>query len=141
MLYTIYSNSYEVLRACLIESFGTEGQRKPFEPIRIISGSRLINNELMLSIAREKGICSGFEFWTIDNWFFNYVGFGLGVGGHSQEFIWLLWRLLDDEFIGSHPRLCNYFKSHEQHINRDLLRYQLAKELASVFYKLSLIHI
>ena len=109
MLHTVYSNSYEILRTYLMHSIGAKTTQSTLEPIRIISGSRLINNELMLSIAKEQGICAGIDFWTMNNWFRNYLGFGLSEGGQSQKFIWLLWTLLDDDFIQAHPRLKKYF--------------------------------
>ena len=135
MLHTVYSNSYEILRTYLIHTLGTEATHEPFEPIRVVSGSRIINNELMLSIANEQNICAGIDFWTMDNWFHNYVGFGLGAGGQSQEFIWLLWQLLDDQFIQTYPRLNHFFQKRSKHSERDLLRYDLAQNVARVFYK------
>ena len=135
MLHTVYSNSYEILRTYLIHTLGAETTHEPFDPIRVVSGSRIINNELMLSIAKEQNICAGIDFWTMENWFHNYVGFGLGVGGQSQEFIWLLWQLLDDQFIQTYPRLKHFFQKRSTHTDRDLLRYDLAKNVARVFYK------
>lgn len=135
MLHTVYSNSYEILRAYLMHSIGANNSQSALKPIRIISGSRLINNELMLSIAKEKGICAGIDFWTINNWFRNYLGYGLSEGGQSQAFIWQLWELLDDDFIQSDERLRKHFEHREKVMDRDLLRYELAKNVATVFEK------
>lgn len=135
MLHTVYSNSYEILRTYLMHSIGAKTTQSTLEPIRIISGSRLINNELMLSIAKEQGICAGIDFWTMNNWFRNYLGFGLSEGGQSQKFIWLLWTLLDDDFIQAHPRLKKYFEQREKIMDRDLLRYDFAKDVSTVFEK------
>ncbi len=135
MIETVYSNSYEILRAALIHSLGSASGANPFVLPRIISGSRLINNDLMLEIAREKGICAGIDFWTLDNWFHNYMGFGLGEANQSQDFLWTIWRALDEDFIALHPRLMHYFGASGQKANRALLRYELSKNIATVFYK------
>ena len=83
MLYTIYSNAFEVLEAYFCAQIKAQKSHHPaelFKPIRVISGSAAINQRLRLSLARNSGICAGVDFWTTQSWLHNYSGIGLGSG-------------------------------------------------------------
>lgn len=137
MLKTVYSNAYEILEAYLTAEL-TEDKKtgaNPFDRIRVISSSGAINNRLRQHIAQSSGICSGVDFWTTASWFHNYVGIGVGDPEEAQDFLWVIWSVLTDEFIAKHPRLATFFSHRESTAEKALARYELAGKIASVFDK------
>ena len=137
MLYTIYSNAFEVLEAYFCAQIKAQKSHHPaelFKPIRVISGSAAINQRLRLSLARNSGICAGVDFWTTQSWLHNYSGIGLGSAATNQDFVWIIWAALDSEFISAHPRLSHYFEN-KSGLEFARARYELSCKIAAVFDK------
>ena len=109
MLKTVYSNAYEILEAYLTTEI-TEDKK-------------------------QSGICSGVDFWTTRSWFHNYAGIGVGEPEEAQDFLWVIWSVLDDEFINRHERLRIFFSHRVTDKEKALARYELARKIASVFDK------
>lgn len=137
MLKTVYSNAYEILEAYLTAEI-TEDKKQsadPFERVRVISATSAINNRLRQHLAQVNGICSGVDFWTTQSWFHNYAGIGVGEPEEAQDFLWVIWSVLDDEFINRHERLRTFFSHRVTDKEKALARYELARKIASVFDK------
>lgn len=137
MLKTVYSNAYEILEAYLTAEI-TEDKKQsadPFERVRVISATGAINNRLRQHLAQANGICSGVDFWTTRSWFHNYAGIGVGEPEEAQDFLWVIWSVLDDEFINRHERLRIFFSHRVTDKEKALARYELARKIASVFDK------
>ena len=137
MLKTVYSNAYEILEAYLTAEI-TEDKKQsadPFERVRVISATSAINNRLRQHLAQVNGICSGVDFWTTQSWFHNYAGIGVGEPEEAQDFLWVIWSVLDDEFINRHERLRIFFSHRVTDKEKALARYELARKIASVFDK------
>ena len=137
MLKTVYSNAYEILEAYLTTEI-TEDKKQsadPFERVRVISANGAINNRLRQHLAQANGICSGVDFWTTRSWFHNYAGIGVGEPEEAQDFLWVIWSVLDDEFINRHERLRIFFSHRVTDKEKALARYELARKIASVFDK------
>lgn len=137
MLKTIYSNAYEILEAYLSTEI-TEDKRcshNPFERVRVISSTGAINNRLRQHLAKINGVCSGIDFWTTESWFHNYAGIGVGEPEENQDFLWVIWSVLTDDFITHFDRLRTYFSNQQTSKDKALARYELARKIASVFDK------
>lgn len=137
MLYTFYSNAFEILEAYFctqIQAQKSCNSAELFKPIRVISGSAAINQRLRLTLARQYGICAGIDFWTTQSWLHNYSGIGLGSAATNQDFVWIIWAALDSQFINQHPRLAHYFKN-KSDAEFARARYELSCKIAAVFNK------
>lgn len=135
MLHTFYSNSYDVLKALLLAQIDADfavKSREPerfFEPERVIIPSIAVQKDLEQSIARQQGLCAGMHFELLGQFLQDSAGFSLGEGVGGAYLQWAVWsRLMDDEFVGSHPRLAHYLKG-----KNPLEAYRLALHVASVF--------
>ena len=137
MLKTVYSNAYEILEAYLTAEMAEDKKKgaNPFERVRIISSSSAVNNRLRQHLAKENGICSGIDFWTTESWFHNYAGIGVGEPDEAQDFVWVIWSVLTDDFINRFDRLKTYFSHRIGAKEKALARYELAQKIASVFDK------
>ena len=137
MLKTIYSNAYEILEAYLTAGMAEDKKKSadPFERVRIVSSSSAVNNRLRQHLAKENGICSGIDFWTTESWFHNYAGIGVGEPDEAQDFVWVIWSVLTDDFINRFERLKTYFSHRVGAKEKALARYELAQKIASVFDK------
>ena len=137
MLKTVYSNAYEILEAYLSTEISLDKNKAqdPFERVRVISSSGAINNRLRQHLAKTNGICSGIDFWTTQSWFHNYAGIGVGDPDEAQDFLWVIWSVLDNEFISRFERLQTFFSHYTTDAERALARYELAGKVATVFDK------
>ena len=137
MLKTVYSNAYEILEAYLTAEVTADKKEtaNPFDRLRIISSSSAINNRLRQHLAQSNGICSGIDFWTTGSWFHNYAGIGVGEPDQAQDFLWVIWTVLTDEFIDKHDRLKTFFSRRTSVHEKALARYELASKIATVFDK------
>lgn len=137
MLKTVYSNAYEILEAYLTAEMAEDKKKgaNPFERVRIISSSSAVNNRLRQHLAKENSICSGIDFWTTESWFHNYAGIGVGEPDEAQDFVWVIWSVLTDDFINRFDRLKTYFSHRIGAKEKALARYELAQKIASVFDK------
>ena len=79
MIHTVYSNSYEVLRVCLmnnIEALGvsTGGSggaslfERAFEKVPVITPNNAVEEDLRRAVADRDGICAGIDFMTLSSW-------------------------------------------------------------------------
>ena len=137
MLKTVYSNAYEILEAYLSTEISLDKNRTqdPFERVRVISSSGAVNNRLRQHLAKTNRICSGIDFWTTQSWFHNYAGIGVGDPDEAQDFLWVIWSVLDNEFISRFERLQTFFSHYTTDTERSLARYELAGKVATVFDK------
>ena len=137
MLKTVYSNAYEILEAYLTAEVTTDkkASANPFERVRIISSTGAINNRLRQHLAQVNGICSGIDFWTTQSWFHNYAGIGVGNPDQAQDFLWVIWTVLTDEFIDRYERLRTFFSHRTTAREKALARYELSAKIATVFNK------
>lgn len=137
MLKTVYSNAYEILEAYLSTEIALDKKRAcdPFERVRVISSSGAVNSRLRQHLAKTNGICSGIDFWTTQSWFHNYAGIGVGNPDEAQDFLWVIWSVLDNEFIARFERLQTFFSHRRTENEKALARYELAGKIATVFDK------
>ena len=117
MIHTIYSNSYEVLRAVLLSnvtalSFDEPGGgtateaaffARAFEKVPVIIPSRAVEEDLRQAIARRDGVCAGMDFMPLSAWmgFFSKEPLANVVGNEAD---WMIWRILREDGPGSFRR-------------------------------------
>lgn len=78
MIHTVYSNSYEVLRAVLlhnIEALAVGPAKNPstlferaFERVPIITPSVGVALDVQRAVARKDAVCAGLDFMTLSTW-------------------------------------------------------------------------
>ena len=101
MIHTVYSNSYEVLRVCLmnnIEALGvsTGGSggaslfERAFEKVPVITPNNAVEEDLRRAVADRDGICAGIDFMKLSSWmgFFSKEPMANIVGNEAD---WMLW--------------------------------------------------
>ena len=104
MIHTVYSNSYEVLRVCLmnnIEALGvsTGGSggaslfERAFEKVPVITPNNAVEEDLRRAVADRDGICAGIDFMKLSSWmgFFSKEPMANIVGNEAD---WMIWDLL-----------------------------------------------
>lgn len=158
MIHTIYSNSYEVLRAVLLSNMtelrfrGCPGDvgvdelaasnpaalmARAFERIPVIVPSAAVADDLRRAIAQKESVCAAVDFMQLSHWmgFFSKEPLANVVGSEAE---WLIWCILRETGEGSFResiraeapscRLLNYL---DGKTDRDL--YALASRIAAVF--------
>lgn len=158
MIHTIYSNSYEVLRAVLLSNMaelrfkGCPGDvgadelaetnpsalmSRAFERIPVIVPSAAVAEDLKRAIAEKESVCAAVDFMHLSHWmgFFSKEPLANVVGNEAE---WIIWRLLREDGPGSFRediraedpscRLLNYLEGKS---DRDI--YMLASRIAAVF--------
>ena len=120
MIHTIYSNSYEVLRAVLLsnierlgfasdeaDAFEASGDpsfaelcSKVFERVPVIIPSRAIEVDLQRAIAEKSQVCAAMDFMYLSAWmgFFSKEPLANVVGNEAD---WMIWRILSETGPGS----------------------------------------
>ena len=111
MIHTVYSNSYEVLRVCLmnnIEALGvsTGGSggaslfERAFEKVPVITPNNAVEEDLRRAVADRDGICAGIDFMKLSSWmgFFSKEPMANIVGNEAD---WMIWDLLRRTGSGS----------------------------------------
>lgn len=104
MIHTVYSNSYEVLRAVLlsnIEALGVSSAgggaaglfERAFEKVPVITPSNAVEEDLRRAVADRDGICAGLDFMKLSAWmgFFSKEPMANIVGNEAD---WMIWDLL-----------------------------------------------
>lgn len=138
MIYTVYSNAYEVLRLILLHNL--KAQRDPhtsvrqlFEKTPILVPSQAIGEDLAREMAQTEGICAGWEFLRASSWMgFSSVATTINVVGNEID--WMIWRLLSETGRGSfrehpeHQRLKHYLDG-----KNALEIFAFARRIAGVF--------
>lgn len=129
MIHTVYSNSYEVLRAVLlhnVEALGVDGGiddktspdalfAKAFEKVPVIVPNRAVGHDLTKSIAARDGVCAGIDFMLLSAWmgFFSKEPMANILGNEAD---WMIWQILREEGPQSfraqpgHEPLANYLE-------------------------------
>lgn len=146
MIHTIYSNSYEVLRAVLLSNVTALGFDEPdgtapetavferaFEKVPVIIPSRAVEEDLRQAIARRDGVCAGMDFMPLSAWmgFFSKEPLANVVGNEAD---WMIWRILREDGPGSfrrepgHERLSHYLDG-----KTDAEIYTLSRHISAVF--------
>ncbi|MBP3439483.1 MAG: exodeoxyribonuclease V subunit gamma [Sutterella sp.] len=147
MIHTIYSNSYEVLRAVLLSNVTALGFDEPgggtateaaffaraFEKVPVIIPSRAVEEDLRQAIARRDGVCAGMDFMPLSAWmgFFSKEPLANVVGNEAD---WMIWRILREDGPGSfrrepgHERLSHYLDG-----KTDSEIYSLSRHISAVF--------
>ena len=147
MIHTVYSNSYEVLRAVLlhnIEALGVEGPvagdlpeadlfARTFEKVPVIIPNRAVETDVRQAIADRDGVCAGMDFMLLSAWmgFFSKEPMANIVGNEAD---WMIWRTLREDGPTSfrrqpgHERLAHYLDGKG---DEDVWR--LARHIAQVF--------
>ena len=143
MIHTVYSNSYEVLRAVLlhnIEALAVGPAKNPstlferaFERVPIITPSVGVALDVQRAVARKDAVCAGLDFMTLSTWmgFFSKEPLANVVGNEAE---WMIWAILRRTGPGSfreapgHGRLKNYLKGKT---DRDV--YALARRISGLF--------
>ena len=148
MIHTLYSNSYEVLRAVLLSNIeqlrfrpeaaelGAEALFEGvFDRVPVIIPSKAVETDLMRAIAREEKICASMQFMFLSHWlgFFSKEPLANVVGNEAD---WMVWEILRktgpgsfrEEMAASTPRLedCLRGRSEEE-------VFALAQRVCSVF--------
>ena len=144
MIHTVYSNSYEVLRVCLmnnIEALGvsTGGSggaslfERAFEKVPVITPNNAVEEDLRRAVADRDGICAGIDFMKLSSWmgFFSKEPMANIVGNEAD---WMIWDLLRRTGSGSfregpgRERLRHYLEGRS---DEDV--WHLARRIAEVF--------
>lgn len=144
MIHTVYSNSYEVLRVCLmnnIEALGvsTGGAggaslfERAFEKVPVITPNNAVEEDLRRAVADRDGICAGIDFMKLSSWmgFFSKEPMANIVGNEAD---WMIWDLLRRTGSGSfregpgRERLRHYLEGRS---DEDV--WHLARRIAEVF--------
>lgn len=113
MIHTLYSNSYEVLRAVLLSNIEalrlrpeaselSEGAlfRGVFDSVPVIIPSRAAQTDLARAIAEKERICASIRFMHLSEWlgFFSQEPLANVIGNEAR---WMIWELLRDASPGS----------------------------------------
>ena len=144
MIHTVYSNSYEVLRAVLlsnIEALGVSagGGRgaglfeRAFEKVPVIAPNMAVEEDLRRAVADRDGICAGLDFMMLSAWmgFFSKEPMANIVGNEADWMIWdVLRRTGPESFreMPGHERLRHYLEGKS---DEDV--WHLARHIAEVF--------
>lgn len=136
MIHTVYSNVYEVLRAVLLHNLEAENEaafnglfmRRP-----VLVPSIAVGDDLRRSIARETGVCAGYDFMPFSSWmgFFSREPLA-NIGGNEAD--WMIHRILAETGAGSfrempgHERIAHYLKGKSE---REV--FELARRISGVF--------
>lgn len=148
MIHTIYSNSYEVLRAVLLNNIDALRLRPEAESLRadecfagvfdrvpVIIPSKAVETDLVRAIAKQESVCASMRFMFLSEWlgFFSREPLANVIGNEAR---WMIWRELRATGPGSlreavrtrTTRLEDSLKNRSDH---DLLL--LAQRIAGVF--------
>ena len=148
MIHTIYSNSYEVLRAVLLNNIDALRLRPEAESLRadecfagvfdrvpVIIPSKAVETDLVRAIAKQESVCASMRFMFLSEWlgFFSREPLANVIGNEAR---WMIWRELRATGSGSlreavrtrTTRLEDSLKNRSDH---DLLL--LAQRIAGVF--------
>lgn len=144
MIHTVYSNSYEVLRVCLmnnIEALGVSAGgsggaslfERAFEKVPVITPNNAVEEDLRRAVADRDGICAGIDFMKLSSWmgFFSKEPMANIVGNEAD---WMIWDLLRRTGPGSfregpgRERLRHYLEGRS---DEDV--WHLARRIAEVF--------
>ena len=148
MIHTIYSNSYEVLRAVLLNNIDALRLRPEAESLRadecfagvfdrvpVIIPSKAVETDLVRAIAKQESVCASMRFMFLSEWlgFFSREPLANVIGNEAR---WMIWRELCATGPGSlreavrtrTTRLEDSLKNRSDH---DLLL--LAQRIAGVF--------
>lgn len=113
MIHTLYSNSYEVLRAVLLNNierlrFRPEASELGadalfegvFDRVPVIIPSKAVETDLTRAIAREEQICASMQFMFLSQWlgFFSKEPLANVVGNEAD---WMVWEILRKTGPGS----------------------------------------
>lgn len=113
MIHTLYSNSYEVLRAVLLSNierlrFRPEASELGadalfegvFDRVPVIIPSKAVETDLTRAIAREEQICASMQFMFLSQWlgFFSKEPLANVVGNEAD---WMVWEILRKTGPGS----------------------------------------
>lgn len=158
MIHTIYSNSYEVLRAVLLSNMaelrfrGCPGDvgvdelaasnpaalmARAFERMPVIVPSAAVAEDLKRAIAQKESVCAAVDFMQLSHWmgFFSKEPLANVVGSEAE---WLIWCILREtgpgsfrESIRAEAPSCRLLHYLDGKTDRDL--YALASRIAAVF--------
>lgn len=102
MIQTIYSNSFEVLQTAFLTYVEYDLNDKYkcddssiFEPIKVISPSEAISDQLKRSLADKLSICAGIDFSIVQRWLGRYTTKTLYQTVSSLD--WLVWEVLKEK--------------------------------------------
>ena len=147
MIHTVYSNSYEVLQAVLLNNMTALGFDEPsdvtapdeaffaraFEKVPVIIPSRAVEENLRMALARRDGVCAGMAFMPLSAWmgFFSKEPLANVVGNEAD---WMIWRILREDgpkafrHEPGHERLSHYLDG-----KNDVEIYALARHISAAF--------
>ena len=106
MIHTIYSNSYEVLRAVLLNNIDALRLRPEAESLRadecfagvfdrvpVIIPSKAVETDLVRAIAKQESVCASMRFMFLSEWlgFFSREPLANVIGNEAR---WMIWREL-----------------------------------------------
>lgn len=152
MIHTIYSNSYEVLRAVLMSNIDRlrlrpeAGElsaealfRGVFDRVPVIIPSKAVETDLRRAIAKQERICAGMEFMFLSQWlgFLSKEPLANLVGDEGD---WMIWRILRETGPGSLREEVKAFTNRLEDSlegRSDMEIFMLAQRIASVFVSYS----
>ncbi len=148
MIYTFYSNCYEVLQAALIENIKHEIEQSKgntadiFKRIPIISPSSAVDDRLSHALADTFSTNPGVEFISLFEWLQPFVGTSFRPETQGSALVWQIWwalsnsefikRMEDDSHVGT-ERLLNYIKGTGDTQLDNLRRLDLCIRLSDLF--------
>lgn len=137
MIHTVYSNVYEALRAVLLHNLGMENDAgrggAVFERRPVVVPSSAVAEDLRQALAREAGVCAGYDFTTLSSWmgFFSREPLA-NIGGNEAD--WMIRGILSATGPGSfraqpgHERLAAYLEGKGE---REV--FELARRISALF--------
>ena len=137
MIHTVYSNVYEALRAVLLHNLGMENDAgrggAVFERRPVVVPSSAVAEDLKKSLARDAGVCAGYDFTTLSAWmgFFSREPLA-NIGGNEAD--WMIRGILAATGPGSfreapgHERLKAYLEGKSE---REV--FELSRRISALF--------
>jgi len=131
MFHLFSSNRYEILRQQMLDSWQCE-VLPPFAMREIIVPGSAQARDLQLALAAQTGIAAGLNFSYTGEWLWQQITRLVPVAERSPfnppDLLWNILPLLSGKWTAQHPRLAHYLSAAD-----DLMRFELAQELAQLF--------
>ena len=102
MIYPYFSNSYEFLRALLLQQIGLQRQAKAnfwagFDSIEVVVPDEAVKDDLSRALADSAGIASGIRFTTTQTWLDRMNHGSPDISARARSLEWAIYAVLCDE--------------------------------------------
>lgn len=131
MLYTVFSNSFEVLRESLAVNLAADNKKDTgfvFKDTTVVVPSQAAGDMLRRFFADRTGVCAGLSFKTLGQWFIKFGRPLIGLGEAGTELEFLIWDICHSDLPERHPRLKKFLDG-----KTPAERFEFAMHCAAVF--------